>query len=469
MFMGFNSAVRGLVASQRSLYTTNHNISNTNTPGYSRQEVRQVATDPYRMPGIGFMGTGTEITDINRIRDSFTDYKYWNQMAPLGEWEAKNEVLVELEKLMGEPSNSSFRQYMDDFYQSIENLSTNPGDKAYREPVRENAMAFTKHLNETTKRLGKLKEDVKYNLETKINQINSLSKQVASLNKQIYTQELDGRSANDLRDKRELLVDQMSSLANISVSESKGKYDISISGISLVDHLNTNEIRLKEEDGILEAIWENGGSVRLQGGEIKGLLEVYQGDGRNGSYRGINFFMDQLNFFAKGFADKFNQAHKNGKIGENQDPGDFFTYDPNNPGASISLHEDIVASVDNIAVGKTPNPEDNENLLEILDLLNSKTFFNEDKMPKGSPEDFIKSIVSSLAVDSMQADRILETQKLIENNLRSRRMSISGVNLDDEMADLVRFQHVYVASAKMVSTLDSIIDVTVNRLGLVGR
>ena len=84
MFFGFNSAVRGLLASQRALYTTNHNIDNANTKGYSRQQVEQRATNPFKMPGIGFLGTGTEIYNVKRVRDSFVDFKYWSEMAP---WE----------------------------------------------------------------------------------------------------------------------------------------------------------------------------------------------------------------------------------------------------------------------------------------------------------------------------------------------------------------------------------------------
>ncbi|WP_201259671.1 hypothetical protein [Tissierella sp. P1] len=115
MFFGFNSAVRGLLASQRALYTTNHNIDNANTKGYSRQQVEQRATNPFKMPGIGFLGTGTEIYNVKRVRDSFVDFKYWSEMAPLGEWEIKKNSLTEIEKLMGEPSKSSFTQYMNDF------------------------------------------------------------------------------------------------------------------------------------------------------------------------------------------------------------------------------------------------------------------------------------------------------------------------------------------------------------------
>ncbi len=119
MHFGFNTAVKGLLASQRSLYITNHNINNINTKGYTRQLASQRATTPYDLPGgIGYLGTGTEIYDISRVRNSYLDFKYWNENAPMGgEWETKMNHLTEIEKLFGEPSNSSFRQYLDDFIQ----------------------------------------------------------------------------------------------------------------------------------------------------------------------------------------------------------------------------------------------------------------------------------------------------------------------------------------------------------------
>ena len=242
MNFGFNTAVKGLLASQRSIYIANHNIGNVNTKGYSRQEGFQRATTAFELPGIGYLGTGTEIYDIQRVRDSYIDFKYWNERAPQGEWAAKRGGLYEIEKLFGEPSNSSFRQYMDDFYKALETMSTNPSDPAYREPVRENALALTKHINSTAVRLEQLREETEVSIDARVKKINSIANQIASLNRQIYSDEVGGRAANDLRDRRDLLVDELSQLVNIRVNESEdGKYRVSISGVSIVDHIHVSK------------------------------------------------------------------------------------------------------------------------------------------------------------------------------------------------------------------------------------
>ena len=163
---GFNTAVSGLLASQRALYVTNHNIQNMTTEGYSRQVAKQRATNPMNLPGVGFLGTGTEIYDVERMRDSYVDFKYWNESAPKGEWEVKRDKLMEIEKLLGEPSDSSFRQYLDDFFSSINELSKNPSDYSFRQPVKEAALALTKHINESAERLDELKKETQFSMET---------------------------------------------------------------------------------------------------------------------------------------------------------------------------------------------------------------------------------------------------------------------------------------------------------------
>ena len=352
MDFGFNSAVQGLLASQKSLYVTSHNISNTNTKGYTRQQALQEATLPQLFPNIGYLGTGTQIYDIIRIRDSYVDFKYWNENAHLGEWSIKRETLLEIEKLFGEPSNSSFRKYLDDFYTSLEKLSTNPSDISYREPVVETAKALTKHINETAARLLELREDTRFAIEAREKNINSIAEQIASLNRQIYSMELDGRKANDLRDKRELLVDELSKIVNVRVNESSdGKYTVSISGISIVDHFVANKVNMKEDtNGNIVFQWENGSQVKLISGQLKGLLDLYNGDGVNNAYRGIPYYQKRLNEFAKEFAEGFNIQHSQGfKLDSTENGGDFFTFDEFNPAATITVAGDILNDLKNIA------------------------------------------------------------------------------------------------------------------------
>ena len=470
---GFNSAVSGLIASQRSLYITNHNLNNMNTEGYSRQVANQRATSPFYMPGTGFLGTGTEIYDIERMRDSYIDLKYWNESAPMGEWEVKENTLMEIEKLFGEVSDSSFRQYMDDFFDALTNLSTNPSDFSYREPVKETAIALTKHINETAKRLENLKNETEFIIETKVKQVNDIGDQIAALNKQIYELEINGNPANDLRDQRDLLVDELSKIVNVRVDESiDGKYKVSVSGITLVDHDYVTKMEYKPKDNINDPKvlkWSNDNDIDLRSGELKGLLDLVDGDGEDGKYRGIPYYQKKLDEFAKGFAEGINNQHKEGYGLDGNHGIDFFIIDEKNPASTIAVSNEIIEDLRKIAVAGEPGGvEDNKNLLAIIALREDNEFFTG-SMSKGTPDDFIKSILSNMAVDSMQANRMKGTQEIVMKNILRRRQSESGVSIDEEIGNLVKFQHAYVSAAKMITTFDAILDVTINRLGLVGR
>ena len=487
MNFGFNTAVRSLLASQRSLYITNHNIGNVNTKGYSRQEGFQRATIPLELPGTGYLGTGTEIYDIQRIRNSYIDFKYWNESAPMGEWEVKRANLLEIEKLFGEPSKSSFRQYLDDFYAAMEYMSQNSSDLSYREPVRENALALTKHINESAIRLENLKRDVEVAIDGKVKNINTLANQIASLNRQIYSHETSGRTANDLRDRRDVLIDELSKLANVKVDEfENGKVRVSISGVSLVDHIHVSEIKVVKEEltgegKTIKLQWGNDSDVKLRSGELKGLLELYNGDGVDNTYRGIPYYQKKLDEFASGFAKEFNRQHRIGyglgkdKEGNFRHEIDFFVGLENDPdnitAATITLSDEILDDLKNIAAaGAEPGlPEDNRNLLELIAQREDGKFFQGDGISQGTPDDFLKSIISNLAVDSLQGQRMESSQNIMLRNIESKRESISGVDYDEEMANIVRYQHSYIAAARMVTTIDTIMDVTINRLGLVGR
>lgn len=482
-WIGFNTAISGLLTSQRKLNITNHNIANANTEGYSRQKATQEAALPHRIPGIGFIGTGTNITSIKRIRDSYLDYRFRNENAPLGEWEVKRSSLLNIENILKETEDEGLSKYVDEFFTALEDLSKNPSDYSHRVVLRERAISMTKHLNETAEKLYELQRDANYQVSAKIKEINDLGSSIAKLNGQIYKMELDGSSANDLRDQRDLLVSQLSKIVNVQVNEQEGKYKVSIGGVSLVEHTDFNNLKYPPntfESSIISSEnlnlvqWENGTSVHVKSGELKGLLDIRDGTGINGEYLGVPYYVNRLNEFTSIFASTINEQHRLGfGLGAGNTGKDFFDISDSSGeirADNITLSDDILNSLDNIAASLEENGvENNRNILKILELRESKSFFDSSSFAQGTPEDYITSIISSLAVDSQYAQRMKDNQETLLNNVETWIDSNSGVNLDEEMADMVQFMKTYNASAKMITTLDAIFDTTINRLGLVGR
>ncbi|HNR03623.1 MAG TPA: flagellar hook-associated protein FlgK [Bacillota bacterium] len=484
-FGSFNIATSGLFASQRSLDTTSHNISNANTDGYSRQISKQRATMPTYGDPTGVVGTGVETYDIIRMRSSYLDTKYWGQNKTYQEWNVKQTQLENLEGLFNEPSDTGIRIVMDEFFTALEELSKQPGDSTCRVNVVEKANMLTTTINRNGHELVNSIRDVNFSIKNKVSQVNSLTEQIANLNKHIFSFELGGNKANDLRDQRTLLLDELSSIINITVIEMPGPnnnnyMDVKVGGITLIDHIHFNKLATEDETKevsdlgggkISKVVWEglDNQEVNISSGELRGLLDVRDGNGEDYSYRGIPYYLNKLNEYVKGFTTAFNTQHKMG-VDLQGDPGQNFFYEPGIPEVnciSFKVNSDIIADPTTIAASSQGNGEsNNDNIKLLIALRENKGMFSS---LIGTPDDFVKSILSALAVDSNQAKRMTTNAQALTDHIYNSRLSESGVSLDEEMTNMVKFQQAYNASARMVTTLDAILDTTVNRLGLVGR
>ena len=538
-FFGLNVAVRGLFSAQRSLDTVNHNLNNINTPGYSRQQAIQVASRPMALAdGTGMMGTGSDVTSVKRIRDEYLDFKYWSENLSYGEWTAKKEVLSDLEAIFNEPSNSGFTVVMNDFFNSLQELTKDPSSAAVRALVKQRGVTLANYFNNMASHLEEMQKDVNYRIQTKVEEINSYATQIQQLNRQIYITELDGNVANDMRDQRTLLVDKLSRLINIDANEVVAGYTpdgredkhfvITISGKALVDHFAISKLALEQrstadkvnpEDigNLYEIKWADGNKLNIKGGELRGYLDVRDGNEGyihpdNGKaspdYKGIPYYQKKLNEFVRTFARAFNEGyidmdgdkgfdaaevgtgHSSGYGYNSADTGiRFFTMtgdgrlplsnaaflsgaaDPLDPEQIYNLYNSITAK--NFTVSSdilndynliaTSNEEGEAGNIEVLNMLLGFRR-NADMFSEGAPEDFMKSLVATMGIDAQQAGNYSDNQAVVVNQIINRRLSDSGVSIDEEMTNLVKFQQAYSAAAKMIQTMSEIYDTLINRL-----
>jgi len=493
-FMGFNIARSGLFAAQRSLDITGHNIANVNTKGYSRQRLEQVQSTPLSIPGgQGMIGTGVHTQGIKQIRQDFLDFKYRGEVNSQGEWEVRRDGLQFIEAIMNEPSETGISTVLDEFFQSVQELSKNPQELTNRSLVRQRAVAFTNSLNHMYGQMEKMVKDVNFDVKTTVNSINSYSAQIAVLNEQILRSEIGGANANDLRDQRNVLIDDLSKLVNVEVLEVTDLNDlqnggsktvIQINGQPLVNHnrayrLNADETKLGSDPLVNLIKWESGSPLNESGlkGELKGLLDLR--DSKDGKTKGLPYYMEQLNEFAETFAMDFNEIHSSG-FGLNGDTGiSFFTVNGlDTHDMSLLTPPDDTITAKNIGVSMDlddPNmiaassdsdllPGDGSNALKLAQLRH-----NSDMFTKGKPEDYIKSLISNLGVDTQEAIRNATNQNILTEQIDNERQAISGVSMDEELSKMVMYQHSYNAAARMVTTMDEMLDAIINRLGLVGR
>jgi len=527
-FFGLTVAVNGLYTAQRNLDVINHNLSNINTPGYSRQQAVQTASKPMSLlDGTGMLGTGSEVTAVNRVRDEYLDFKYWSENVTYGEWSIKAELLSDIETTFNEPSDSGFTTILNDFYNALQELAKDPSSEATRALVKQRGVTMAKYFNSLASHFEKLQADINYNIKTKVEEVNSLASQIQQLNRQIYTFELDGNTANDLRDQRTLLVDKLSKIINIEANEivvgklpdgrDEKHFVITVGGKALVNHFNVSKLevyqrdesqRLNEEDipNLYNIRWADGNSVDITGGELKGYLDVRDGNGgktgvdgntKSPNYKGIPYYIGKLNEFVRTFAMAFNEGldgtpgHADGYRldsveGDSPSGIRFFTI-TGSDGNSISSSDFMSLSADinevynkitakNFAVSADIMNDLNaiscsseagqvgniENLNSLIKMRQNSHMFSE-----GAPEDYMKSLVAMLGIDSQQAVRYTDNQEVIIDQIENRRLSVSGVLMDEEFANLIRHQHAYNACAKMITTMSEIYNTLINKMGVV--
>jgi flagellar hook-associated protein 1 len=528
-FHGLETAKRALTASQSALYTTGHNISNANTQGYTRQRVDFRTTNPYNAP-YGQIGTGVEPGQVIRIRENYLDVQYRTEYNKFGYYSSISQALAKMEDIIHEPSDTGLQAVMDKFWNSLQDLANNPQNSATRQVVASNGKMFVETLNYYSNSLVRIQSDLGQEIDVKVGEINAIISQIDELNKQIATVEPHGKLPNDLYDRRDLLVDELSKLINIEVNTvipkqygqpsktAVGLYEIRIvhangsdygEGIKLLEvnatngHSNINQLNVEKGDKgantLVTAIKVAGKEIKDLGfgGELGGLIKSYgyqlPGEVGSGYYPDM---LENLNNLTFAFAMEFNHIHTQGYgLGENNNAPIFFDfgsdainnsyeYDPTIHYAQmIKVNEEIISDPSKIAAAFEEGgySGDNDNAFRLADIF-TKDFgdYFKDKteetqlgsVPKGLTgnfKTFYAGLVGDLGVNAQSANRNRDNVQVLVDSVDYNRQSISGVSLDEEMTNLVTFQHAYNASARMITVIDEMLDRIINSTGIVGR
>ncbi|PZD97834.1 flagellar hook-associated protein FlgK [Paenibacillus sambharensis] len=502
-FHTLETAKRSLFTQQAAINTVGHNIANANTEGYSRQIVKMAAARPIEAYGMsrsvaaGQLGTGVEFTSIERVRISFLDDQFRNQSKYLGSWSVQSDTLEKLEAVVNEPSDTGIRSVLDKFWNSWSDLSKDPENITGRKIVRENALALTDSFNQVSKQLQDLNADLTSNIEVKATQINTMLSTISSLNNEINRIEGLGDHANDLRDQRDLLTDQLSQIVNIQAAEGAQGYTITMGGQVLVQGVNVAPVTAAS----LEAAYTSGA---LNNGEVFGMIvsrDIY-----------VKEYQQQLDTLANTLANGefeitmpagstipgeaapltaprvitvngINGLHKLGYTLESPAKAglDFFTFKNGAAGitaSSIQVNPEIVSDSNKIATSaRVENGEtvkgNNTLALLMAELRDVKFKFDETaiggSISSATISDNYNAMVGSLGVQAQEAKRQATNSKAQVDLVNSNRESVSGVSLDEEMSELIRFQHAYSAAARIMTTFDQMLEKLINGTGVVGR
>ncbi|MDQ0161922.1 flagellar hook-associated protein FlgK [Aeribacillus alveayuensis] len=514
-FFGIEIAKRALSTQQSALYTTGHNIANANTPGYTRQRVNFDQSNPYPSasrirPEIpGQFGTGVSAGSVQRIREGFLDVQFRHETSKLGYWSSRADALEKMEEIMNEPSESGLAITLDRFWQSLQDLALNPTNAGARAVVRERGIAVAETFNYLSNSLTEIQNDLKNELEVNIKEINSLLNQINDINKQIGEIEPHGYLPNDLYDERDRLLDELSSFVNIKVTPvgsggnaleiAEGKATVELlddKGRSLgtvVDgkKLKVNELSVNYSaiNGLVQEISIGTKDIKVSNfnssGSFLGMIHSfgYTYTTASGTVveKGIYpEMLQRLDALAYDFAKEFNNIHRNGWSIEdiennNRTPEDFFDFsglmppsDANKKGAAalIKVSEAIKDNYDHIAAAQSQNMGDGSNAVALAEVKN-KTFVINGNFT--TVQNYYESLIGGMAVDAQEANRLSSNSQTLADAVEERRKSVSSVSLDEEMTNMIQFQHAYNAAARMITLQDEILDRIINNMGLVGR
>lgn len=415
-----NTAKSGMNVSQVAIQTTSHNISNINTPGYSRQRVNQSASSPYSMPGknsnfgAGQIGTGAQIDDVTRIRNSFYDYQYRSESHQYGNTSVKYEYFKNIEGIFNEPSDTAISSSLNSFFNSWSELSKDPQSSGVKSVVIENGKYLSNSINSAFKRLESLEEGLDKQSEYIMDEVNSMLSQLDKLEKNIKIIQGSGKSPNDFLDQRDQLLDNLSFKLNINDKDVKAtlKKAYDANGKVTLDDLTKSGVKIS--------------------GELEGTLSMKQ----------------EINKYKEGLKQLSNTITSNVNKAAGQEI--FKAKD----GELISINPEMLQEPEKINVTA-------DIALKVYELKSEKININGKDMTINT---FYNSMIQDLGQSSAAVIRDESNQSKLLENIDSSRSSVSGVSLDEEMISLVQLQHTYSANAKVMSTIDSLLDVVVNGL-----
>ncbi len=446
-----DTSLSALYAAQAGLATTGHNIANANTPGFNRQSVSYAARRPDIL-SYGALGRGVEIEGIRRVQDEFLLDNIRVQKSRMESYAAVDSALYDVEAILGSVDNDHLGNAMNNFFNSWNALAQPPINSALKQDVVSNATSLITDFHSINASLDDLEANIEVNILSEISTLNLLLDGVGEMNVQIMAAEANGEPANDLRDQRDYLITQVSEIAEISVLErDDGTKDLILAGRTMVarDMVTHFEGAYVETDDGFEMTIVTANHhkpVNLSNGKLEGLInsrDVHVQDVR-----------DRLDSVANSIIEQVNSLHTQGRTA-NSSGQNFFIGDSMQ---SIDLNPSILANPSMVATGVTSNDGDNSIALAIADLANFGVG-GEDEQSVG---DEYRSMLTVLASKRNSYDFMLENQTNVVNTLEIKMASISGVSLDEEGANMVKYQNSYNAAAKIISTVQQMYDTLMN-------
>jgi flagellar hook-associated protein 1 FlgK len=466
-------AKSGLFASKKSLETTGHNIANVNTEGFSRQKVRQVTNAPIPAGGLVY-GSGTRVTGINRIHDHHLEKRLRDQHSSHDFFKSRADKLGQVEDIFNEIDTEGLNKVVNKLFNSFRELANQPENETIRSIVRENAKLVVKDFRRIKDTLREMGNQIGYEVRRGVEEINQLTRQISKYNKQIADLEGVNGETGDIRDKRDLAVKDLAKYFKLhTYSDEQNQFVVQVEGLgSLVSGPTIQELRANSAprelssnglDGQVEVFLANRPSypvsLNIESGSFTAMFKSRNEDIKN--------LMDRIDELAFNVANSVNAVHRRGYINkpvatdQNGNPlandritginffGDLTSVQ--DAADKIDISFEVKTDLNNLTTALAPNrPGDNRVAIAISKLQHEKMLADGTKTLE---EHYLESI-GQIGLAASKANLDYEQSEGILAQINSLKERVSGVSLDEEAANLVKFQQAYDASAKVLATAD---------------
>jgi flagellar hook-associated protein 1 FlgK len=442
---GIYLASRALDAHQRALETTGQNIANVNTPGYSRQvtALRSVSSsDSTTLAGVSNgVGGGVDASIVLRSHASWLDRSTDSLRAQVGDATIASRLATRVEGVIGEPSDTGLQASLDRFFAAFQAVADRPNDSTLRTAAVRSATQVSDRFQQAFFDLDAVQSEVQDGVESNIHQLNSLTQQIAGLSRTIGSAQAVGQPASELLDQRDQLLNQLTQLTGAQVSgRDGGDLVVSVGGITLVQDGEAQTIQLDPEGS---PSLTDGTKLVASGGELGARLKAVQQE--------IPGQKSRLMAIRDTLATQVNQLHATGTDRTGASGGPIFVFDS---GGTMSVSSVLQADSNRLAIGDG-TAGDGAIAGTISQLRNQPSI-----LPA------YQTLVGEVGTRVSFAKQRLEMTQASLTQLETMQSSESGVNLDEELATMVAQQHIYAASARLLSTYDQMLDTLIQRTGV---
>jgi flagellar hook-associated protein 1 FlgK len=456
-FGGISTALSSLYAQRRGLDVTGQNIANANTEGYSRQRVQMQAQSGTIMPAMWSttdgLGTGVSVSDVQRLRSDFQEARGHTEHAQNSYLTNQTAAYTSIEDVFAEPSDTALQAQLQDMWAGWSDVANNPDETASRSALLEKASTVADSLKNAHDALGNQWSTTRVQTAAYATEVNTTASTIAQLNDTIVRANATGLPVNELEDQRDLHIMHLAELTGATASKrDNGAVDLFLGGSTLVSGSNSRTMEVtganRLEDQAADPVkirWTDTQTAVTTGGTMGSMFDTMTAV--------MPTLSTKLDTVAANLITTVNAQHVQGYGLDGVNNRNFFS------GTDASTIQVAITDPAQIGVSASPGTFDGTNADALADLATSST----------GPDKDYQRMIADLGVAAQTSGRRADIQANVTLQVDAARESEAGVNLDEEMTNLLTYQRSYEAASRVMTTIDSMLDQLINRTGLVGR